>query len=355
MNRRVHLQQTLSKNLSDNSDYDQVEFVLLDYNSTDNLEEYIREYFSEYLHNGRLVYYKTRDPKYFDRSHSRNMAFRLAAGEVVCNLDADNFTGKGFAAYINSCFKESEKSFFTTFSSKAGRGFKKDILGRICILKSEFMVVSGYDESMTGYGFEDLDLIQRLRLSGLKDIIIDDRAFLHTITHDDCLRTANEYLRNSMYKLLIRYLNPSSSEVIILLAQNQYIRGNIIDNLTIGSEIPRFWSNSLMPRYQYSILNNEWNSGTWKIETGNINLINSKLVLSPYANGVFMNQDNDCDLFYEMGNENIIEEVVMFCSEVTNRNKMERNIEEKRIRPNVNSIGAGKVYKNFQDAPIICI
>ena len=43
MNRLHHIRQTLPKNIADNSDYENVEFILLDYNSSDGLEEWVKE------------------------------------------------------------------------------------------------------------------------------------------------------------------------------------------------------------------------------------------------------------------------------------------------------------------------
>lgn len=43
MNRLKHLQETLEKNILDNFLVDEVEFVVLDYNSQDGLEEWIAQ------------------------------------------------------------------------------------------------------------------------------------------------------------------------------------------------------------------------------------------------------------------------------------------------------------------------
>ena len=100
MNRLKHLQETLEKNILDNFLVDEVEFVVLDYNSQDGLEEWIAQSMMKYIEMGILVYYRTTEPAYYRRSHSRNMVFRLAEGEVVCNLDADNYLGRGFAEFM---------------------------------------------------------------------------------------------------------------------------------------------------------------------------------------------------------------------------------------------------------------
>jgi len=76
MNRMHHLRQTLEKNIQDNHLPDRVEFIVLDYNSQDDLEQWLRQNMKSYINTGILVYYKTFEPEYYLRSHSRNMAFR---------------------------------------------------------------------------------------------------------------------------------------------------------------------------------------------------------------------------------------------------------------------------------------
>ena len=111
MNRLHHLRKTLLVNIIDNSDYRDAEFVLLDYNSTDGLEDFVRAEMKDYLNSGKLIYYKTLAPRYFNRSHSRNLVFKLSSGDLICNIDADNFTGKGFVCYLNSEFLKNKYAF----------------------------------------------------------------------------------------------------------------------------------------------------------------------------------------------------------------------------------------------------
>jgi len=75
MNRLQHIQKTLIKNIENNFQIDNVEFILLDYNSVDGLEEWVKEYLKKYISLGVLKYYKTTSPQYYQRAHSRNMAF----------------------------------------------------------------------------------------------------------------------------------------------------------------------------------------------------------------------------------------------------------------------------------------
>ena len=115
MNRLNHLKKTLIRNIEDNELLGQVVFVLLDYNSSDGLHEWVKSQ-SKYIDNGLLVYFRTDTPTHYKRSHSRNLVFKLSEADIVCNLDADNYLGKGFAKYVLNEFENNidNKIFITS-------------------------------------------------------------------------------------------------------------------------------------------------------------------------------------------------------------------------------------------------
>ena len=79
MNRLSDLIQTLPKNIQDNADYPNAEFLLLDYNSTDGLEEWVHDTMREHLDSGRLRYCRTEASR-FCPNHSRNVSFARSTG-----------------------------------------------------------------------------------------------------------------------------------------------------------------------------------------------------------------------------------------------------------------------------------
>lgn len=162
MNRKDHLSQTLLKNIKYNSDYSNLEFVLIDYNSNDGLADWVKANMMEHIKSGLFVYFRTDEPQSYSMAHSRNIAFKVASGEIVNNIDADNFTHKGFATYINRLANQiPEKAVF-------GKG-KRMIRGRLGFYKKEFIrLLGGYDEGMIGYGHEDHNLLHRAWGLGFK-------------------------------------------------------------------------------------------------------------------------------------------------------------------------------------------
>jgi hypothetical protein len=119
-------------------------------------------------------------------SHAKNVAHCLASGDIVCNLDADQFTGPGFARFLAATFK-ADKALVVHGDWKA----RKSLSGRLAVLKEYFMLAGGYDERMQGWGFEELDLIRRLNNLGLEDVLLTEARFLETIDHADEERVRN--------------------------------------------------------------------------------------------------------------------------------------------------------------------
>lgn len=179
MGRLHHLKETLLRNIEDNKDYPNVEFVILNYNSPDEMEDWAKQNLGELIASGKVTYYRTDQPKYFHMSHAKNVVHKLASGDIVCNLDADNFTGKGFAEFLNGLFRINHR-----ISAHGDWKIRRGSNGRIAVLKKFFMLTRGYDESFQGWGAEDLDFIARLANLGVRPLLIDNAGFLNTIEHD---------------------------------------------------------------------------------------------------------------------------------------------------------------------------
>lgn len=177
-NRLHHLQKTFPRNLEDNLEYPNVEHLILDYGSTDGVESWLRGKFRRELQSGRVGFYRT-ESSHFHMAHSKNVGHRLAKGPIVCNVDADNFTGRGFCRYVASRLKSQPQSVLMGHYS-----IVKGTTGRICLYRRYFEAIRGYDEEFEGYGYEDTDLSERCRAFGL-DIEFLPAEFLNVIQHSD--------------------------------------------------------------------------------------------------------------------------------------------------------------------------
>jgi hypothetical protein len=184
MGRLHHLQQTLPKNLRWTAHLREVEFILLDYSSRDPLEDWAETNLGDAIASEQLTYYRADGFNVFRMAHAKNIAHKLAAGSIVCNLDADNFLGDGFAEFLLETFQKPEPLFVRSPISRGTHG-------RIAFKKTDFEALGGYDERMShGWGFEDQDIIRRACLSGLRSISIPtDRGFLEALSHSHKERT----------------------------------------------------------------------------------------------------------------------------------------------------------------------
>lgn len=348
MNRLHHLQQTLPVNILDNEDYDALEFIVLDYNSTDGLEAYAKANWQPYIDSGRLVIYSTKEPLFFHRSHSRNLAFKLAAGELICNIDADNFAGKRFAAYINDAFQQKSRICLNTIGLREDESIM-DVLGRVCFTKEAFLNIGGYDEAIDSYGFEDYDLINRLELSGIQRVLIRNDCFLHALTHSNKERIKDEYCINHLQVMLLRYIDAATSELILLFNNHEFTRGIVMDAFAVASVNPQRALESFTLPYKYALGPNNWLNGEWR-QNGNslvLKAIDSNEHFRYDAvSDCFISIDNDWQ-FHALKNTDIIEQIIFFYSEIINRMKMEENMRSKKVMVNQGVFGKGIVFKNF--------
>lgn len=185
MGRLPHLRETLPANLSANEDYPTLEIVVLDYNSQDGLEKWMALEMRHWVESGRLAYYRERTAQFFNPSHAKNVAHLLATGDVVVNVDADNFTGPGYAAKLAEMFGQGTRIFVTTDteSERERFGSLTGLAGRIAFRATDFRALRGYDEAFVGWGWEDPDIARRARGSGLNQTLLvnlGERAIRHS-------------------------------------------------------------------------------------------------------------------------------------------------------------------------------
>jgi glycosyltransferase involved in cell wall biosynthesis len=350
MNRLHHLKETLPVNIGDNENYPELEFVILDYNSGDELEEYIKINMHTHIRNGRLLYYKTNAPVNFDRSHSRNLCFKLATGDIVCNVDADNYTGKDFAFFINERFNLNSNVFLTTVGAEHST---TDSLGRICMKKDDFITLRGFDERMSCYGFEDNDMVNRLLKAGISPSKIQDACFMKSIQHGTLDRIANEYILKNLHTCFICYLEPGRSVLLFLLNNHTFFTGTIINNRVPDSDKP-FARQQQPPDFENSLQEETWIQGTWNEEHSIIQLsfgtYDDKLI--QINNGKCYIKKSDSFTYYVVTNGQLLEKAVMLHSQLTNRTIMITNAIEGAIMVNRASFGKGIVHKNFGQEPI---
>jgi GT2 family glycosyltransferase len=351
MNRSHHVRETLPANIAENSDYPSIEFVLLDYNSTDGLEDWVRSKMMGHIEKGVLKYYRTDEPEYFNVSHAKNMVTNLCSGRIICNVDADNYAGCGYASWVYSVFSGKEnRSLVTTIQN----GFIKfrDQGGKLAFYSDSFKKVRGYDEDMIGYGFEDVDLVYRLEGAGNSSAYIEDPKYLKYIDHPDMDRLRNYHLINNLEGIFIEASAPRTEtrRALYLLCDNSFfeVAFEFDESLRSDQYLTRMgWKISkdngraglygrvpegFLLRFDEGgeLLYRKMNEGTLSTTVGSQQTVWDKI-------------PPDFDLFTNL---------IMLYTECANRLKFSKN---KANRGSVNSGGWGRgvVYRNFEkESPI---
>lgn len=194
-----HLKETLPANLAAEAGNPNVEFVVLDYGSDDGLGDWIRQNFAHEIETGRLRYARS-EQEYFRMAHAKNMAHRLATGDILCNLDADNFVPQYFSKWLGEQFDREPHAIVTTqaighldlIKERTGRVLRGlpptmeigGIGGRIAVRKEDFYRLGGYNEKIEGWGPDDLQFALRACDAGLRPVNIPPHQIGGVIAHD---------------------------------------------------------------------------------------------------------------------------------------------------------------------------
>jgi len=197
-----HLSQTLPQNINDRGAWPDTVFIVLDYNDTPDLGDYIKKHHAADLASGRLVYYRNDDAPKFHMANAKNQAHRCAIREgadILVTLDSDNYTGPGFIDYIAAQYHinpalsylapdfdtlpEKGRRYNPQNPLRLGRGFA----GRLVIRSQDFMKIGGYNEVFAVWGGEDVDILARLKRMQFTIGYINP-VFLNAIGHSSALR-----------------------------------------------------------------------------------------------------------------------------------------------------------------------
>jgi len=351
MNRLHHLRETLPVNLVDNTNYPNAEFLILDYNSTDGTEAWIRNNMQPYLDRGRLTYYRTSEPLYFRRAHSRNMAFRLATGDILCNLDADNFTGNNFASFINQEFVQ-QPNIFLAADTLNRHYFIRDVCGRICFWRNDLVSTGGFDEAMECYGDEDIDFLNKLRELGRAERVILDMSFLKAIPHDNIERIKHERTLKNLAHLYLSHRTPAETSILFLFKDAVFHHGTLCD--VVSRDAMRMPSSAdpeqriISDNERYRLKEKKWHAGTWRNKGEKLFLSDETMPEACYRkDGTVLLNDAGTNEFSEVTNENMIVEAICFHSRITNSLRVVENMTRRQLRCNT-SPGCGTVTRNFE-------
>lgn len=190
--------QTLDDNWPKNN---KAELIIVDYGGNDTLSAELKK-----INIGKLRYIYADEPGRFSSSHARNIGYKAANGDYILSLDCDLILPDGFIQNIFAEIKKHPNSAifgpvyklmpkeqdalesgqldpikdFNILKEKALPHKINAPSGAIILApRSSILAVGGYDEEYIGYGFQDIDLVERLKRSGLHQALPGSVFALH--------------------------------------------------------------------------------------------------------------------------------------------------------------------------------
>ena len=340
-NRLHHLKETLPRHLKEVSGFS-VEIVVLDYGSSDGLGKWLKDNFSDEITRGIINYYRIEAGEYFLRSHARNLAFRLAKGEVICNLDADNYFEGNFTSYIREQFEQDKNCFLWACDKK----YSKDLYGRLCFLKSDFTALSGFNEEMNAYGYEDLEFCERLKNLGRKAKLIEGEHFLKYLSHEEEDRLGQDHLFSEIEEIYLSYEGLDKTHVLLFLSDQKCYSGTLIKDSSVNEK--------------KGILENT----NWVKNTYVLNDQLDKIIISNLNQKEWMSLDKKKDhlinkntgVNYQLiTNPTLLEKIKNKIIMIENLSLMNASREHAAIKVNGDGFGLGRVTKNFNENDYIIL
>lgn len=162
-NRAHQFKHVFTKNIKIIAATPNVEWVILNYNSTDDLDQFMLTQLDVDKGRGKVVYLRETSGRSWHASCAKNIAHRSSSGDIVMNLDADNYIGDAIEQMKN-CYRWDQLGALHNWSGVHMDG----TYGRISARRQVFMDLHGYDEEFYPMGYQDTDLVMRMIGSGAR-------------------------------------------------------------------------------------------------------------------------------------------------------------------------------------------
>jgi hypothetical protein len=158
-NRLYQFEQTFEANLNIISQSLDTEWIIVNLGSKDALHTYMMDRLPALPNN--IIYAYELESRPWHMSVAKNVAHRLGSGDILINLDCDNFIDNSLALLADPLSRGVQVVHL--WSGVPGDGTS----GRVAISRDIYYRFGGYDESFYPVGHEELDLLKRIRKSGI--------------------------------------------------------------------------------------------------------------------------------------------------------------------------------------------
>lgn len=158
---RLHqLKQTLPVNLKHLPN--DCEVVISNLDGTKQLLEWAASSLQEFILSDQLKIFDVSNISVWSSPIAKNIAHRIAGGQYLFNLDADNFVDPKDIQLIRQAAQQNAACMQWSGSWIDGS------FGRIGLPNETFKIIGGYDDTLLPMGAQDLDLIKRLAALGVE-------------------------------------------------------------------------------------------------------------------------------------------------------------------------------------------
>lgn len=190
-NRLHQVKETLPKNLADNRlDQSKIEFVFVDFESQEDLGDWLMTEFAPELTSGYLKFFLCKGLDKWHSPKAKNTAHRLSSGKILVNLDGDNFTGYRGGMHVYNGFMSSPYDIcLWQYSGDSQDGS----FGRIAASRDAFFSLGGYNEEFLEMGFQDRDLVNRLEMIGSQVMLDMDGRYNQAIVNEKYVPPGMKY------------------------------------------------------------------------------------------------------------------------------------------------------------------
>ncbi|WP_345106294.1 glycosyltransferase family A protein [Mucilaginibacter panaciglaebae] len=350
------LKQTLVPNILDNQDYDNFEFVILDHDTNDNIERWIKEHLNSYIDSKKIVYYKTVQQLPYNHSCAKNLAFKLASGDIICSLGASVFIGKGFAVYLNDQFKINNNIVISSVGSVSVYASTDTAVNDIIsVKKDDFLYIKGFNGQLST-GAENIDFLNRLELSRIKPVALNCESDL-AFSAATGFSLENAYI--TLDKTLVQHIDPATSNIIYMYHTGNFEMGTVINNAAIYHADFRYSYLKRNRAFEYDLKTKNWTAGTWRLADNDETLIfktnnGDEFQLAVRKDFYETNFNGNRAKFYNIAALDSKRRLVDFHYLHKNKNRLKNIRSTKGIDLNNAGFGNSIVYKNFnQNHPVI--
>ncbi len=178
MNRRERFEQTFPK-LLEQAGIEEI--IVIDWGAGDGIAELLQR-----MYDPRVSVVSVHGVSEWNLSAAYNLAARFATHETLLKVDVDYL----FSDRFLDSHPLADGEFWCGDTKRARNTNEEALSGCIIVPRSVFADIQGFNERLSGWGWEDFDLFRRLELSGLTRRPIDFDQVQH-IPHDNALRAGN--------------------------------------------------------------------------------------------------------------------------------------------------------------------